>query len=62
MDTAPKDGTHIIIFDKFSGQIWGGVTSGFWSEKEKQWRQSRHDAVVISHPMFWMPLPNPMIP
>lgn len=62
METAPKDGTHVIIFQRFHGQIWGGVTSGFWKEKDETWRESRHDAVIISYPMFWMPLPNPMIP
>jgi hypothetical protein len=62
MDTAPRDGTHVIIFEQFHGQIWGGVTGGFWNEKERQWFQSRHTEVVISYPMFWMPLPNPTIP
>jgi hypothetical protein len=69
IETAPKDGTHIIGIQPISG-IYGGVTGAFWIPDEQRmfdgakitikgyWAESRHHQVVVK-PTHWMPLPKP---
>ena len=70
IETAPKDGTHIIGYEPPCMKT-GGVIGVFWLKPYKrkfldmgevnmggQWRYSVHDQVV-AEPTYWMPLPKP---
>lgn len=69
IETAPKDGTHIIGYEPPCMKR-GGVIGVFWLKPYKrkfldmgevnmggQWRYSVHDQVV-AEPTHWMPLPE----
>lgn len=67
IESAPKDGTHIIGYIPPNG-IYGGIVGVFWEKPYKRmsfgsevqmggmWRYSVHDAVVAT-PTHWLPLP-----
>jgi hypothetical protein len=69
IETAPKDGTHIIGYDP-SDSIYAGVKGIHWIPEEKRmfdgheitrkgyWAKSVHDCCV-EKPTHWMPLPKP---
>ena len=57
IDTAPKDGTRILIADV------AYVTQGFWDRETEDeggqcWREDNPDW-ERAHPTHWMPLPDP---
>ena len=69
IETAPKDGTHIIGYEPPCMKT-GGVIGVFWLKPYKrkfldmgevnmggEWRYSVHDQVV-AEPTHWMPLPK----
>ena len=60
IDTAPKDGTGFLYFQKLPfGQKWIG--SGIWHDGKfihVQWNGDECDWTTIS-PTHWMPLPDP---
>lgn len=55
IDTAPNDGTHVLVYD-------GWPISAWWDDEERGyggqcWRSSStHEWLTPTH---WMPLPNP---
>ncbi len=62
IETAPKDGTSILLHGSWSGEIGCDVpiasTVGFWSYDE--WVASITDYYSVSaNPTHWMPLPPP---
>ncbi len=64
IETAPKDGTTIIIFDSYSDDksIDGyGVCTARWDYSLKWWIMHQRYSNVISliNPTHWMPLPQP---
>lgn len=53
IETAPKDGTEIILAGQFrNGQKWD-IRSGFYSMSRSKWPY-----VGESYPTHWMPLPE----
>jgi hypothetical protein len=64
IETAPKDGTTIIIFDSYSddkGIDGYGVCTARWDYSLKWWIMHQRYSNVISliNPTHWMPLPEP---
>ncbi len=69
IETAPKDGTNILVYDPPSEYYSGGIFIVFWDREYK--RSSKTWCVIcsedgetgswatISHPTHWMPLPEP---
>jgi hypothetical protein len=56
IDTAPKDGTDIIVFrPKFDGDYIPIVGVDWWSIRLKCWGKSRAD----TQPTLWQPMPKP---
>ncbi len=56
METAPKDGTHIIVCSD-TGNVWGWVS---WKEMRRvpsRW-EGPYGAIPFD-PIAWMPLPEP---
>lgn len=63
MDSAPKDGSTLLIFDSFSTnkEIDGyGMCTARWDASLKWWIMHQRNSNVISliNPTAWMPLPN----
>jgi hypothetical protein len=58
IESAPKDGTHILIFEvpAFEGDEQMYVV-GRWSDFG--WTESYADEYAICSPTHWMPLPPP---
>jgi hypothetical protein len=61
MSTAPKDGTHILLYLPWIDE----VHEGYWSERGRTgWRAWFHASVsgtviLSSEPTHWQPLPAP---
>lgn len=53
IETAPKDGTEIILYEDFEPII----CKGFWSTDGDEWRHNRGG--LWKMPTHWMPLPEP---
>ena len=58
IDTAPRDGTNILLF------VCGSVIEGWWCEQWNDWEVvclSSHVCGSIDDgtPTHWMPLPDP---
>jgi hypothetical protein len=57
IETAPKDGTRILVWDSYDDE-----TVVFWSSSVKDWRlnvagsYAEDDCHTFTH---WMPLPEP---
>ena len=70
IDTAPKDGTHIIGYIPTDGE-YGGVIGIRWRKPYKhKWKDGTETTFVgywcksvnkqsVCRPSHWMPLPNP---
>jgi hypothetical protein len=57
IETAPKDGTTVLLFDPANEEIERGVDVGFFHGGVFEWLWSR-DA-CNGNPTHWMPLPAP---
>lgn len=64
MDTAPKDGTSILVWDGYTIQVASWGYDDLWRHEPKEWITGRssgeynvHD--TVDEPTHWMPLPNP---
>lgn len=65
MDTAPKDGTHILLrLPPNNLDLKGGVTEGWWSDDFERWEVLWLDVHgcgccggAAPHPDGWMELP-----
>lgn len=59
IETAPRDGTHILLLDEVSGWIGSGnvspVNRSYWGE----WDQKGYGAMFPHQPTHWRPLPAP---
>ena len=53
IETAPKDGTEILVWDKWDR------TAAYWSEVDKIWRVAGALEDDLATPTHWMPLPDP---
>ncbi len=53
IETAPKDGTIIIIPDA----VWGVIATKWMNHNgiNAWWTRGRY----LRHPLYWMPLPEP---
>lgn len=71
IETAPKDGTHVILWVPFFmpqtvreklGRGYGAVLAGGWNSWEKVWALEIGGSCVgpkYMVPTHWMPLPDP---
>ena len=73
IDTAPKDGTKVLVYDQESAGLSGRPGIGIawwhshryhdkyresWCPQESWCSQGCRDDVEIYHPTHWMPLPE----
>lgn len=60
IETAPEDGTWILLAAKDDREENLAVQSGFWSYTYDGWRDFRNDSCAIGgfEPTHWMPLPS----
>lgn len=62
IETAPKDGTRVLVFDPIHGQRAASLMTSI-EDRDEQWVYARilgSDAVAfICHPTHWRPLPAP---
>lgn len=61
IETAPKDGTTVILFWPFSsggGYVTSGYTAGLESISPGEW-QSEVSVLTLRPPTHWMPLLQP---
>lgn len=67
IDSAPKDGTRILVFEGAGSPVCGKVYVGFWYEGDEQaslpysdkcWSDTADPSYERS-PTHWMPLPEP---
>ena len=58
IETAPKDGTEIIVFEKGGVICTAYWESGYFGHSGWTHHQSRSDVDAVN-PSHWMPLPNP---
>jgi hypothetical protein len=56
IETAPKDGTRILIFG--ARECYGGdyISLAYW---DHWWRGDYDEPVYVDEPTHWMPLPPP---
>lgn len=54
IETAPTDGTRILIWS-----FGPGIETGSWSESKRPSGWVAHSYSSPRAPAFWMPLPNP---
>lgn len=70
IETAPKDGTAILLCDEESGkwdnQQWSSCVVGWWdTDDEPEWRDNGDmgcNGQCEYEPTHWMPLPEPPKP
>lgn len=64
MDTAPSDGTDVLIgwwcVSGRDGGIYWNCAVGYWSEGRGSWQYGSHHVRV--RPKKWQPLPEPPKP
>lgn len=54
IETAPRDGTHMLLFREHVYFI------GYWATKAQSWRVNADGLPMINPPpTHWMPLPEP---
>lgn len=59
MDTAPKDGTVILVYRKIDADTIMNLVA-WWSEKDRAWQYGKFDRLRSElSPTHWMPLPEP---
>jgi hypothetical protein len=58
IETAPKDGTQILLAVYFSGAGWG-IAAGGWEQKRSHWWSWMFNGGDDAQPTHWMPLPDP---
>jgi len=59
IDTAPKDGTKVLLFTRWEGdwvceEAFEEAQIGFWQESELEW-----DTDLIGTATHWQPIPKP---
>lgn len=58
IETAPKDGTSILIFEPCSNRcLYNRIYVVHYSDKS--WAESDGEMYSVFYPTHWMPLPNP---
>lgn len=60
IETAPKDGTNILVFTpkgKARAGVVCGIHCGWWTTLFDEWTTSDGDCEM--DPTHWMPLPEP---
>ena len=57
IETAPKDGTEILMWSQYDGIVVGHYSKSVWADG---WiiYDARSDTIEL-HPTHWMPLPQP---
>lgn len=55
IDSAPKDGSEILIYDGF--EPFAG--SGYWNAEDAEWIGCSRRSALWKQPTHWMPLPEP---
>ena len=61
MDTAPKDGTEIIVYLPDFGSVcaaWFSEETGLWPSAGSDAYDSEWQPVNVGLPSHWMPLPD----
>jgi len=56
IETAPKDGTMLLLYGKLVDSETSSHFLGFWSTKWSDWFNEIMD---FAEPFLWMPLPPP---
>jgi uncharacterized protein DUF551 len=64
IETAPKDGSNIMLYYPLEGldKSWERIVFCYWSERENNWVWSGRACRTFSRgfqPTHWMPLPEP---
>lgn len=69
IETAPKDGTDILVIEPLNN-CYGKITNAFWEKEQNKifdghkitiegyWAESCDNQLVLE-PTHWMPLPKP---
>lgn len=58
IETAPCDGTEILLYEGFQPHIG----AGYWNTADAEWRSSCGNSALWKSPTHWMPLPDPPLP
>ena len=58
IETAPKDGTKIIVFDHYDGVVIARWRMR-WPESGYEWIEATGEEYENYRPTHWMPLPEP---
>ena len=53
IETAPKDGSSVILFEPFEMV----ACSGYWAEEDNEWFPSRGKQ-FLQQPTHWQPMPT----
>lgn len=63
IETAPKDGTEILIVGVYPDGMAGNVEAGFFDHDSGYWAGTYYDGYGYTYnnpePTHWMPLPEP---
>ena len=59
IETAPKDGTAILLAQKVAEGFGPGVAAGSWQTHAKVWWGVCGSGLVLHLPTHWQPLPEP---
>jgi len=56
IETAPRDGTQVILFDQDGDILTGNYVAPYW------WIDQFMPPMMDGDPLYWMPLPEPPKP
>lgn len=61
IDTAPKDGTRVLLYDRFCREPEHARFVGFWAQdaRDSTWKWWSCPGAFIRRPTHWHPLPEP---
>jgi hypothetical protein len=62
IETAPKDGTHVLLWCVDLDGSSGRAEAGSWHDHYGGSWWDRGMEYTLSHPRYWMPLPSPPAP